>query len=50
MGVALFHEIGHHLDWYARHWSKANSSILEEAADQYAFSKTTKRSMTYRAE
>ena len=46
----LFHEIGHHLDWYVRHWSKANRNILEEAADQYAFSKTTKRSITYKAE
>ena len=46
----LLHEIGHHVDWYLRHWSKANNRILEEAADQYAFSKTTKRSITYKAE
>lgn len=46
----LFHEIGHHVDRYSRHWSKANRRILEEAADQYAFSKTTKRSITYKAE
>ena len=46
----LFHEIGHHVDYYSRHWSKANCRILEEAADQYAFSKTTKRSVTYKAE
>lgn len=45
----LFHEIGHHVDWYSRLWSKANRRILEEAADQYAFSKTTKRSIIYRA-
>ncbi len=46
----LFHEIGHHVDWYAHHWSKANNRVIEEAADQYAFSKTTKRSITYKAE
>lgn len=46
----LFHEIGHHVDWYNRHWSKANRRILEEAADQYAFSMTTTRSITYKAE
>jgi hypothetical protein len=46
----LFHEIGHHVDWYSRHWSKANRRTLEEAADQYAFGKTTKRSITYKAE
>jgi hypothetical protein len=45
----LFHEIGHHVDRYSRTWSKANHRSLEEAADQYAFSKTTKRSITYRA-
>ena len=46
----LFHEIGHHVDWYSRHWSKANRRKLEEAADQYAFGKTTKRSIIYKAE
>lgn len=46
----LFHEIGHHVDWYVRHWSKANNRVLEAAADQYAFSKTTKRSITYKAD
>ncbi len=45
----LFHEIGHHVDWYSRAWSKANRRSLEEAADQYAFSMTTKRSITYKA-
>lgn len=44
----LFHEIGHHVDWYHRHWSKANHRKLEEAANQYAFGKTTQRSMTYK--
>ena len=32
----LLHEIGHHLDWYGRHWSKANSRQVEAAADSYA--------------
>lgn len=30
------HEVGHHVDWYSRHWSKANSRKLENFADQYA--------------
>lgn len=30
------HEVGHHVDWYTRHWSKANSRSAEEFADQYA--------------
>lgn len=36
----LYHEIGHHIDWYYRNWSKANSRQLEEFADQYAMEKT----------
>jgi hypothetical protein len=32
----LLHEIGHHVDWYYRHWSAANSKQLEEFANQYA--------------
>ncbi len=36
----LYHEVGHHIDWYTRHWSPANSKHLEEAAEQYAFAKT----------
>ncbi len=32
----LFHEVGHHVDWYQRHWSKANRKQAEEYADQYA--------------
>jgi hypothetical protein len=35
----LYHEIGHHVDWYMHHWSKANRREIEEAADQYAFQK-----------
>lgn len=36
----LYHEIGHHIDWYFRHWSKANKKQVEEFADQYAVQKT----------
>lgn len=32
----LFHEVGHHVDWYRRRWSGANGRACEEAADQYA--------------
>jgi uncharacterized FlgJ-related protein len=41
----LAHEIGHHVDWYSRHWSKANRKQTEEVADQYAaqwFANSTK--------
>lgn len=46
----LLHEIGHHVDWMVRHWSKANRRVCEEAADQYAFLRTTKRSISYQRE
>ncbi len=36
----LFHEVGHHVDWYNRHWSKANIKGTEEFADQYAMQMT----------
>lgn len=38
----LFHEVGHHVDWYRRRWSAANLRKCEEFADQYAasFSRT----------
>jgi hypothetical protein len=36
----LYHEVGHHVDWYRRHWSKANTRLVEEVAGQYAMSKT----------
>jgi len=36
----LFHEVGHHVDWYYRSWSAANSKAVEEFADQYAIQKT----------
>ncbi len=44
----LFHEIGHHVDRYTRHWSKANQRQIEEVADQYAFARTTKRSIVFK--
>ncbi|KAA3605546.1 MAG: hypothetical protein DWQ01_19715 [Planctomycetota bacterium] len=34
----LFHEVGHHVDFFHRHWSKANVAEREEFADQYAMS------------
>lgn len=46
----LYHEIGHHLDWYQRRWSSANRKAVEEFADQYAFERTAKRSIRYRRE
>ena len=36
----LFHEVGHHIDQYYRHFSAANSKGVEEFADQYALAKT----------
>lgn len=36
----LFHEVGHHIDLYYRHFSDANIKELEEFADQYALAKT----------
>ena len=46
----LFHEIGFHVDYYYRNWSKANGRAVESVASQYAFSMTTKRSEVYKAE
>lgn len=43
----LLHEVGHHVDWYSRNWSKANRRVLESAANQYAFSRTTRRATTW---
>ncbi len=37
----LYHEVGHHIDWYFRYWSKANRKQIEEFADQYAMQKAT---------
>lgn len=36
----LYQEIGHHVDWYYRHWSKANLKQVEDFADQYAIQKS----------
>lgn len=36
------------MDRYFRRWSKVNHSVIKEVANQYAFSKTTKRSITFR--
>lgn len=36
----LFHEVGHHIDQYYRHFSAANAKGVEEFADQYALAKT----------
>jgi hypothetical protein len=44
----LYHEVGHHVDWYNRHWSKANKKAVEEFANQYAYERTSKRSLCYR--
>jgi hypothetical protein len=32
----LYHEVGHHLDWYERRWSAANLKQAEDADDEYA--------------
>ena len=40
INVLLYHEVGHHIDWYYRNWSKANNKQVEEFADQYAMQKT----------
>jgi hypothetical protein len=36
----LYHEVGHHIDWYYRNWTMANRKQAEEYADQYAIQKT----------
>ena len=40
INILLYHEVGHHIDWYYRHWSSANRKQSEEYADQYAMQKT----------
>ncbi len=40
INTLLYHEVGHHVDWYNRHWSQANLKQVEEFADQYAIQKT----------
>ncbi len=46
--VVLYHEIGHNLDWYRRHWSDASTRSTEEFADQYAYARTSMRSIRYK--
>lgn len=36
----LFHEVGHHIDWFQRHWSAANIRECEEFANQYAMARS----------
>lgn len=36
----IYHEVGHHVDWYSRRWSKANDRAVESAADEYAMQRT----------
>jgi hypothetical protein len=43
----LYHEIGHHVDWYKRHWTSANRDEREEYANQYAFEYTSNRKLAY---
>jgi hypothetical protein len=43
----LFHEVGHHIDWYNRHWSKASTKQLEEFAEQYAIARTANATLIY---
>jgi len=43
----LYHEVAHHIDWYYRHWSAANSKQVEEYADQYAIAKTANATHIY---
>lgn len=43
----LYHEVGHHIDWYNRHWSDANLKPVEEYADQYAIAKTATATHLY---
>ena len=45
----LYHEIGHNVDSYQRRWTEANLSSVEEFADQYAYQRTTKRTLTFRS-
>ena len=40
INAILYHEVGHHIDWYYRNWSAANRRQVEDYADQYAIQKT----------
>ena len=43
----IFHEVGHHVDWYNRNWSKSNRNQVEEFADQYAIAMTPNATHVY---
>ncbi|MEO0441252.1 MAG: hypothetical protein AAF067_10280 [Pseudomonadota bacterium] len=43
----LFHEVGHHVDSYYRHFSQANAKQVEEFADQYAIARTATATHVY---
>ena len=36
----FFHEVGHHIDWYYRHFSAANEKAIEDTAYQYTNEKS----------
>ena len=36
----LFHEVGHHVDWLNRYFSRTNEKAAEDAANQYANEKS----------
>ena len=42
--LLLFHEVGHHIDWYSRRWTKSNRKQQEDFANQYAYERTSIRS------
>ncbi len=43
----LFHEVGHHVDYYYRHFTRANSKQVEEFAEQYAIARTATATHVY---
>jgi hypothetical protein len=43
----IYHEVGHHIDWYNRSWSKANRNQVEEFANQYAIAMTANATHVY---
>ena len=43
----IYHEVGHHVDWYNRRWSRANHNQVEEFADQYAIAMTANATHVY---
>lgn len=43
----LYHEVGHHVDYYYRHWSGPNREKAEEYADQYSWAKTATATHIY---